>query len=52
MPATPPLGAVVGVGALGTATQTFVDWVGPSDTDDFYSFTLSSPSTVNLHWPG
>ena len=40
------------IGALGTATQTFVDWVGPSDTDDFYSFTLSSPSTVNLHLAG
>jgi hypothetical protein len=35
------------IGAL-SSTQTFNDFVGSTDTNDYYRFNVSNPSTVNL----
>jgi len=37
---------------LTPSTQTFTDWVGPLDTKDFYSFTLSGSSSLALSVDG
>ena len=37
---------------LTPSTQTFTDWVGPLDTRDFYSFTLSGSSSFALTLDG
>ncbi|OBQ29580.1 MAG: hypothetical protein AN483_09905 [Aphanizomenon flos-aquae MDT14a] len=39
------------VGTL-TATQSFSDWVGSADIDDYYSFNVTTPSNVNLNLTG
>ena len=39
------------VGTL-TATQSFSDWVGSFDIDDYYSFNVTTPSNVNLNLTG
>jgi hypothetical protein len=39
------------VGTL-TATQSFSDWVGSVDIDDYYSFNVTTPSNVNLNLTG
>ena len=36
------------IGALSSATQTFTDSVGSSDTNDFYRFTLANSSNFSL----
>ncbi len=41
------LTAARNLGALGATVQTFADWVGAADTDDYYKFTLSSAATVS-----
>ncbi|MUG97974.1 hypothetical protein F7734_38970 [Scytonema sp. UIC 10036] len=33
---------------LNSTTSTYTDWVGSSDTDDYYRFSLSANSSVNL----
>ncbi|MDG3548613.1 PPC domain-containing protein, partial [Methanobacterium formicicum] len=30
------------------ATQRFADWVGSTDTDDYYQFTLADTSSISL----
>ena len=37
---------------LTPSTQSFTDWVGPLDTKDFYSFTLSGSSSLALSVDG
>jgi Flp pilus assembly protein TadD len=39
------------VGTL-TATQSFSDWVGSADIDDYYSFNVTTLSNVNLNLTG
>jgi hypothetical protein len=39
------------VGTL-TATQSFSDWVGSADIDDYYSFNVTTPSNVSLNLTG
>jgi len=39
------------VGAL-TATQSFSDWVGSADTNDYYSFNVTTPSNFSLSLTG
>ncbi|MFO5494090.1 MAG: PPC domain-containing protein, partial [Cuspidothrix sp.] len=39
------------VGAL-TATQSFSDWVGSADTDDYYSFNVGTQSNFSLSLTG
>jgi hypothetical protein len=39
------------VGTL-TATQSFSDWVGSFDIDDYYSFNVTTPSNVSLNLTG
>ncbi|MDD1475316.1 peptidase S8 and S53 subtilisin kexin sedolisin, partial [Dolichospermum sp. ST_sed4] len=40
--------------AVGTLTgaQSFSDWVGSVDIDDYYSFNVTTPSNVNLNLTG
>ena len=40
------------LGALGATPQTFSDYVGPQDNDDYYQFTIGSTSTLNLRLAG
>jgi Calpain family cysteine protease/Bacterial pre-peptidase C-terminal domain len=37
---------------LSTTSTTFQDWVGNDDTKDYYKFTLSAQSDVNIHLHG
>ncbi|WP_177176140.1 PPC domain-containing protein [Trichormus sp. NMC-1] len=37
------------IGNLGSTEQTFSDFVGTGDTADYYQFTLTAPSQVNLN---
>ena len=37
---------------LGASTTTFQDWVGSTDTNDYYRFTLSNTSNFNLSLNG
>ena len=39
------------VGTL-TGTQSFSDWVGSADIDDYYSFNVTTPSNVSLNLTG
>ena len=39
------------VGTL-TATQSFSDWVGSADTNDYYSFNVATPSNFSLSLTG
>ena len=56
-PSTPPdnagntLAAARSIGSLG-ATQSFSDWVGSSDTNDYYRFTVSQASSFSLNLNG
>lgn len=38
--------------AVGPATATFDDWVGPADPDDYYRFTVATTADVNLQVTG
>jgi preprotein translocase subunit SecB len=40
------------LGTFGSATQTFSDWVGSTDTADYYKFTLASTSNLRLTLTG
>ena len=40
------------VGSLNGHTRNFSDWVGSSDTHDYYQFTLNSATTVSLDLTG
>jgi Clostripain family/Bacterial pre-peptidase C-terminal domain len=39
------------IGTL-TTNQTFSDWVGSTDTNDYYKFSIGSPSNLNLSLTG
>ncbi|MCX5961609.1 MAG: PPC domain-containing protein, partial [Cyanobacteria bacterium] len=41
------LGATRNIGTL-SGTQSFSDWVGTGDINDFYRFSVNAPSTFNL----
>lgn len=42
------LAAARNIGALASPKEIFADWVGPTDTQDFYKFTLSTAAMVSL----
>jgi uncharacterized protein YkwD len=37
---------------VGSTATTFTDWVGATDTNDYYRFTLSQTSNINLNLSG
>ncbi|HZL35458.1 MAG TPA: PPC domain-containing protein [Tepidisphaeraceae bacterium] len=53
-PVTPPDNAgntpraARSIGSVNTAAQTYNDWIGAADTNDYYSFTVGANSTINL----
>ncbi|WP_264599323.1 PPC domain-containing protein, partial [Rhodoblastus acidophilus] len=46
------LATATSLGALGTGVVTKSDWIGAAAANDYYSFTLSARSTVNLKFSG
>lgn len=46
------ISAAASLGALGTTAAIKADWIGGSDPADFYKFTLSKVSTVDLGFSG
>ena len=46
------LAAARAIGALGSATKAYSDYVSPGDTDDYYSFTTSQAGAVRVALTG
>jgi hypothetical protein len=46
------LAAARNLGTLGTTTQTFNDWVGNTDTNDYYKFVLGGTRNLRLSLTG